>query len=1163
MTRGDSLANDRLNNVSVSATLNRLGREKDVTVDESVGGISGEESTDSAEYYEHLLLPGPRLRYKNVVEGGRRVFERCLDCNTHKQMPLRAPTCVQQRSADELHAEHCHMAAVRSSRQVVLNALLGYARMQEEHEVKPLKRMVEVVLGQAWSCGMLLFETIDNISCVDLPEEERSWSRLITALEVQQWLLGLHVGEEQVGRATLAYVLANQKKQERKVVTKETTYTEEWQDYAFFALSPTNPVRRGITYVVEAWWFELISLIVIYAASICLAVYTPGDNNRDMGGSYNSGKYKALHILDDIFSVIFAVEMVLKWISMGVILPVGKAYFWHKWNIFDCFIVVISLVSWGMDSIFLRYLKVMRCFRILGPLRYWEGNKSMAHIALAIWDSIPILSNVCLIMLMNYIVWAILFVSMFMNKMNYCTMASINNATKCREEGYEWAPVTRNFRNWYESLLTTFEISTGAEWMDVMYSAVDAWDANWNPIKNRHPYLGLVFIAYYYLAHFVLFSLFISGVVYCYLLARNAAEGAAGISFEHQIWMRMQNIIIKIRPKSRLVPFNNAFSRGLHKMVTNIWFERFMALILTFNMVTMALEWRGMDSKQSLALDILQWIFVAIFTIEIILRFFAHGIRCFTRWAFCWDLLVMVLSYIQIGLNTTQNHKVAFNMNVLRMLRVGRFLTLVNLLTPFETYFSFFREVLWSAFPALVNLTIIYMLSVYIFAILGLHFLGYIVPYGGYIDGTYNNFQTFVNALIMVFRLSTLENWATMLRGSLDRGNYCSRGERCGPTDWAPVYYIPIVLCFYLILQSLYLAIIIDRYIAAVRMRANVSRLVDLRRFRDLWQARDPNNTLLLPTKMLPQLLEDLRLPLGISNRRRRVELLATLREYEIPDRNGKVHYYDVLLPIARRVMAMAFHESEKTAGQSYDLAWRLSERSLGSIPSYAPASTSSRTAAEYFAATYVQAAFRRNAAIRNLYIKRSELWQQGRAACDGLQLPYEPFGFSKYGLGEKDPRLEGIARGFNIPEGTTLANAGDVPLYADTAKRAPRSRPAPSTLLPVMYSSAIQPKEKRFGPDVPNAIKRGERRSDKLDRRRANEEEEREQYERDLERESAVFDETNNQLEPSVVRPASASVKRGPSHHVDQSNPNYQPPLGADPERMREEELLRRSLQR
>ncbi|ORC93271.1 putative calcium channel protein [Trypanosoma theileri] len=1084
--------------------------------------------------YEHILLPGPRLRYKHVMVGRqRRVFERCLDCNTHKQMPLRAPPNVLQRTADELHAEHCHMAAVRSSRQLVLNAILGYVRLQKELGGPPTRETVETVLGQAWSCGMLLFETIEYLSCADIELREfRTWDRTLEALQLQQWLIGLHVGEEQVGRATLAYILAHKETQERAVSNKY--FQRSWRNRSFFVLSPSNPFRQFVTKVVQSAWFEWFILAVIFAASICLCFYNPQLTN------FLGGKYTALHVLDDIFAIIFAVEMVLKWISMGVVLDLHVAYFWHRWNIFDCFITIVSLLAIAPAYDHFRYLKVMRCFRILGPLRHCTFNKELSKLAVTMWDCIPTLANVLLLCLLNYIVWCIIAVRLFMDQTHSCSNETIINGTLCVEEGGSWDAPQRNFDNFYESLLTMFEVSTGSKWLDVIYTGVDAWSENFAPIANRHPAKGLFFIAYYYVSNLVLFSLFVASMIYCYLLTKNAAEGAMGITFEHQLWIRMQRMILRLKPRVQLVPLGNIISRFLHRVVTHVVFEVVMACILFFNLITMSLYWYGNSSKQEDALDALQYVWVAFFTVELILRLAAHGIRAFSRWSFCFDLFVTCLSYVQIGVNTTDNHKVPFNVNVLRLLNLGRLLKLVDVFVPVKNNLRLLYQVLILSASALVNVTLILLLAVFVFTILGMHFIGRVHPVvNGYIDDTYNNFMTFPNALIMTFRLTTLENWVSMLRSSVADGTICELDD-CRTSNWAPVYYVPIVICFALMIVTLYIAVVVDHYVTVVRMHASVSRIQDLRRFRALWSARDPNAKLVLRTRQLPELLEALRPPLGLSSRHNRVELLRLLREYDIPDHGGRVHYDEVLVPLARRVLAMAFSEDEVDDGATFEALWRLSESSLRALPTVL-GNRSDATTAQYFAVSYVQAAYRRRKACRQMQQARADLWRKGRNVCDELGLPYKDYGFGKTSLfvdEKQKSKSASPSTGYKDDvdkEDSTPAPRASSPM---TPSENNSSTP-PAARLPGVYQPAIDEKERRFGPDVPNAVRRHETRSEKLRRK----EEERQQQQQ-------------MQQPQGDNTPTAHSAPRSSSLRLHSTE--YQPPLGTDPSSWLNSEMSR-----
>ena len=50
-----------------------------------------------------------------------------------------------------------------------------------------------------------------------------------------------------------------------------------------------------------------------------------------------SERYRILNVLNIVFAAIFAFEMVLKWIGLGLV-----RYFKSAWNILDFIIVVVS-----------------------------------------------------------------------------------------------------------------------------------------------------------------------------------------------------------------------------------------------------------------------------------------------------------------------------------------------------------------------------------------------------------------------------------------------------------------------------------------------------------------------------------------------------------------------------------------------------------------------------------------------------------------------------------------------------------------------------------------------------------------------------------------------------------------------------------------------------
>lgn len=73
-----------------------------------------------------------------------------------------------------------------------------------------------------------------------------------------------------------------------------------------------------------------------------------------------------------VFTGIFTAEMVLKLIAMD-----PYEYFQQGWNIFDSFIVTLSLVELGLANV--QGLSVLRSFRLVQTqgLRGWVGGDSL------------------------------------------------------------------------------------------------------------------------------------------------------------------------------------------------------------------------------------------------------------------------------------------------------------------------------------------------------------------------------------------------------------------------------------------------------------------------------------------------------------------------------------------------------------------------------------------------------------------------------------------------------------------------------------------------------------------------------------------------------------------------------------------------------------------
>ncbi len=95
-----------------------------------------------------------------------------------------------------------------------------------------------------------------------------------------------------------------------------------------------NSVRGGCLRVVTHSYFEWIILVLILASSVTLCF-------EDVHLEQNPNLKFSLFVLNNVFTGMFVIEMLLKWMAMGL-----YRYFTNFWTILDAFIVTVSSEAW-------------------------------------------------------------------------------------------------------------------------------------------------------------------------------------------------------------------------------------------------------------------------------------------------------------------------------------------------------------------------------------------------------------------------------------------------------------------------------------------------------------------------------------------------------------------------------------------------------------------------------------------------------------------------------------------------------------------------------------------------------------------------------------------------------------------------------------------------
>jgi len=147
----------------------------------------------------------------------------------------------------------------------------------------------------------------------------------------------------------------------------------------------------------------------------------------------------------------------------------NNSYLRDSWSRLDFLIVSVSMFDYfssqGQESNY-EALKVLRLLRTLRPLRFISHNKNLRIVVNALLGSLSGLFNVLIIVFIIWIMFSILGIFLFKQRLGYCKIKNYFEVSKmeCLARGHEWAQRNHNFNNIFNGMITLFVLSTLEGW---------------------------------------------------------------------------------------------------------------------------------------------------------------------------------------------------------------------------------------------------------------------------------------------------------------------------------------------------------------------------------------------------------------------------------------------------------------------------------------------------------------------------------------------------------------------------------------------------------------------------------------------------------------------------------------------------------------------------
>ena len=543
-----------------------------------------------------------------------------------------------------------------------------------------------------------------------------------------------------------------------KIVKKPSIYEGVECEMSLFIFSKKNKFRRFCARITSYDCFELIILVLIVLSSLCLVMETYKTVY------WSDTLVNVFFWLDIQFNIQFIIEAMMKIVRMGFFICSGS-YQTDNWCILDFIIVSCSIIDMSFAGVKLTVVRVLRLLRTLRALRFISHNQNMKVLVNAQLGSFGAILNVGVVIMMIWIMFAILAISFLKNEMGYCDIEEYYNVSKqtCELFGNTWKNYPWNFDNLANSFVTLFVQSTQEGWPNIMTNVFDASPNTSGPVYSANAIFGAIFfICFIFVSAFFLINLFLGVLFFQFSLEQDneRKEKFKYVTIEQLKWIQMQDLIANAKhDKDQLFPPKNRFRNWFYQIAIAGWFETGIILCIIFNIIVMGMAFDGMSPGYIEILGYINLCFTGIFILEMIQKIYGLGMQYFKSNWNNFDCIIVWLSIVDICLDYFIKVNLSFLRSAPQIARVLRVLRLFKLMKrkEFEGLKKILKTVIFGM-PALINVLALLSQVYFIFAVLGV-FLFEDVPYDSYVNNDIVNFNNFGNALIVLFRCSTGEDW--------------------------------------------------------------------------------------------------------------------------------------------------------------------------------------------------------------------------------------------------------------------------------------------------------------------------------------------------------------------------------------------------------------------
>nr|CAH8840092.1 unnamed protein product [Trichobilharzia regenti] len=700
---------------------------------------------------------------------------------------------------------------------------------------------------------------------------------------------------------------------------------------SMFIFAPTNAIRRFCHFVVNLRYFDLFIMIVICASSIALAAEDPI--------SEQSKRNTILEHFDYAFTGVFTIELILKVIDLGVVLHPGS-YFRDTWNILDAIVVFFALVAFVVRSATslgrigtstsaknLNTIKSLRVLRVLRPLKTINRVPKLKAVFDCVISSLKNVFNILIVYWLFQFIFAVIAVQLFQGKFFYCNDVSKVTREDCQGQFIDfndrgvpyvqnrtWRTRDFNYDNVIHAILTLFTVTTGEGWPAVLRNSIDSTIADRGPTPDFRQEMAIFYVVFFIVFPFFFVNIFVALIIITF---QNQGENELIELDLDKNQKRCIDFAINARPLCRYMPKDKrSMKYRVWRLVVSTPFEYYIMVMIAINTLILMMKYHRQEQKSYFTASVdteqqayhnycntllyFNSAFTVMFSIECMLKIMAFGPKNYfrDRWNI-FDFITVIGSITDVLVSELQE-SAFLSLGFLRLFRAARLIKLLR-----QGYSI--RIILWTfiqSIKALPYVCLLITMLFFIYCIIGMQVFGNIKTDPHSQLNNHNNFQTFGDGILLLFRCATGENWQEIMLDCA-AGKECEgSGESCG-SSYTYLYFATFNFLCSFIMLNLFVAVIMDNFDYLTR-DSSILGPHHLDEFVRVWAEYDPGAKGLIHHRDVYEMLRNMEPPVGFGkNCPYRLAYRKLIRMNMPVDENGCVHFTTTLLALIRESLGI------------------------------------------------------------------------------------------------------------------------------------------------------------------------------------------------------------------------------------------------------------------